>query len=194
MDLMSKGLIVATLATFTSTASAAEARTPAGPPLLIVSIDGLRPDYVLEADKHGLKLPHLRALVQSGAYATGVQGVLPTATYPSHTTIMTGVAPAAHGIIANHPFGVAVKDLDIWYYYFDEIRSPTLWEAARRRGYVVGSVSWPVTVGATAIDWNIPEYALTRTPEDTKITRGASTPGLMADLEQKAGPYLERSA
>jgi predicted AlkP superfamily pyrophosphatase or phosphodiesterase len=103
---------------------------------------------------------------------------------------MTGVAPAVHGIIANHPFGVVVKDLDIWYYYFEAIKSPTLWEAARRRGYVVGSISWPVTVGATAIDWNIPEYALSRTPEDEKIPRGASTPGLVADLEKKAGPYL----
>ena len=30
----------------------------------------------------------------------------------------------------------------------------------------------------------------TRTPEDVKITRGASTPGLMKELEPKAGPYL----
>jgi hypothetical protein len=47
-----------------------------------------------------------------------------------------------------------------------------------------------VTVGAPNIRWNIPEYALTRTPEDVKITRGASTPGLMHQLEPKAGPYL----
>jgi predicted AlkP superfamily pyrophosphatase or phosphodiesterase len=51
-------------------------------------------------------------------------------------------------------------------------------------------VSWPVTVGAPSIRYNIPEYALTRTPEDVYITRGASTPGLMADLEKNAGPYL----
>ena len=62
-----------------------------GPSLLVISIDGLRPDYVLQADQHGLKVPRLRALQQKGAYATGVQGVLPTATYPSHTTIVTGV-------------------------------------------------------------------------------------------------------
>ena len=158
--------------------------------LLLISIDGLRPDYVLEADNHGLKIPHLRSLARDGAYATGVRGVLPTATYPSHTTIVTGVAPARHGIVANHPFGQVVKDLDVWFYYAEDLRAPTLWDAAAQAGYLTGSVSWPVTVGATSIRWNIPEYALTRTLEDVKITRGASTPGLMAELEKKAGPYL----
>ena len=158
--------------------------------LLLISIDGLRPDYVLEADKHGLKLPNLTGLARDGSYATGVRGVLPTATYPSHTTIITGVAPARHGIVANHPFDHTVKDLDVWYYYAEDIKVPTLWEAATRAGIVVGSVSWPVTVGAIPIRFNIPEYALTRTPEDVKITRGASTPGLMAELEKAAGPYL----
>ncbi len=161
-----------------------------GRALLLVSIDGMRPDYVLEAGKHGLKLPHLTGLARGGAFATGVRGVLPTATYPSHTAIITGVAPARHGIVANHPFGHSVKDLDVWYYYAEDLRAPTLWDAATQGGYVTGSISWPVTVGATSIRWNIPEYALTRTPEDVRITRGASTPGLMAQLEKKAGPYL----
>jgi hypothetical protein len=158
--------------------------------LLLISIDGLRPDYVLEADKHGLKLPNLRGIAREGTYATGVRGVLPTATYPSHTTIITGAAPARHGIVANHPFGHVVKDLDVWYYYAEDLRALTLWDAATSAGYITGSVSWPVTVGAVGIRFNIPEYALTRTPEDVKITRGASTPGLMAGLEKRAGPYL----
>ena len=161
-----------------------------GRALLLVSIDGLRPDYVLQAEKHGLKLPHLTAIAREGSFATGVRGVLPTATYPSHTAIITGAAPARHGIVGNHPFDSAVKDLDVWYYYAEDIRVPTLWDVAAQGGYVTGSVSWPVTVGAPGIRWNIPEYALTRTPEDVKITRGASTPGLMAGLEPKAGPYL----
>jgi hypothetical protein len=158
--------------------------------LLLISIDGLRPDYILEAEKHALKLPNLTGLARNGSYATGVRGVLPTATYPSHTAIITGAAPARHGIVANHPFGHVVKDLDVWYYYWEDIKVPTLWDAASAGGMIVGSVSWPVTVGATSIRFNIPEYALTRTPEDVRITRGASTPGLMAELEKKAGPYL----
>jgi hypothetical protein len=172
--------------TFAGAASAAD-----GPrAVLLISIDGMRPDYVLQAGTLGFKVPNLAGLAHDGAAATGVRGVLPTATYPSHTSIITGAAPARHGIVANHPFDGGVKDLDVWYYYAEDIRVPTLWDAATQAGLTTGSVSWPVTVGATAIRWNIPEYALTRTPEDVKITRGASTPGLMAALEPKAGPYL----
>jgi hypothetical protein len=162
--------------------------------LLVVSIDGLRPDYVLEADKHGLKIPTLRALVRDGTYATSVRGVLPTATYPSHTTIVTGVSPAKHGIVENKPFGGAVKDLDVWYTYAWDVRVPTLWDAATQAGYVTASVSWPVTVGATSIHFNIPEFNLTRTAEDVKITRGVATPGLMAELEKNAGAYTTEVA
>lgn len=160
-----------------------------GRALLLISIDGMRPDYVFEADKHGLKIPNLRALVRDGASATSVRGVLPTATYPSHTTIVTGVSPAKHGIFGNKPFGSTVKDLDVWYYYAEDLTAPTLWDAATNGGYIVGSVSWPVTVGATSIRFNIPEFNLTRTAEDVKITRGVATPGLMTELEKKAGAY-----
>ena len=57
--------------------------------LVLVSIDGLRPDYVLDADKHGLRIPNLRRFLTEGSFATGVKGVIPTVTYPSHTTIVT---------------------------------------------------------------------------------------------------------
>lgn len=173
-----------------ATASLHAAPAQPGRAVLLISIDGLRPDYVLEADRHSVKIPHLRALAREGAYATGVRGVLPSATYPSHTSIITGVAPAKHGIVANHPFDGAVKDIDVWYYYAEDLRAPTLWDAAAAGGYSVGSVSWPVTVGAVAIRYNIPEFNLTRTDEDVKLTRGAATPGLMAELSVKAGAYI----
>lgn len=169
---------------------AAASAAAAGRPLLLISIDGLRPDYVSEADKHQLKIPALRALYARGVHAAGVRGVLPTATYPSHTSIITGVAPATHGIISNHPFGVEIEGLDVWYYYSEDLQVPTLWDAVAAAGRSVGNVSWPVSVGAPSIRYNIPEYALTRTDEDLKLTRGASTPGLMRELSVKAGEYL----
>jgi hypothetical protein len=49
----------------------------------------------------GLKVPALRALVADGAHASGVVGVLPTLTFPSHTTLITGVDPARHGVFNN---------------------------------------------------------------------------------------------
>jgi predicted AlkP superfamily pyrophosphatase or phosphodiesterase len=78
----------------------------------------------------------------------------------------------------------------VWYCYWEDIKTPTLWDAAAARGWAVGNVSWPVSVGAPAIRFNIPEYNLTRTDEDIKMTRAVATPGLMAELGQKAGPYL----
>jgi len=67
----------------------------------MISIDRLRPDYVRAADPYGLRLPNLRRFQAEGASASGVKGVLPTVTYPSHTTLVTGVSPAAHGIVYN---------------------------------------------------------------------------------------------
>jgi predicted AlkP superfamily pyrophosphatase or phosphodiesterase len=157
--------------------------------LLVISIDGMRPDYVSAADRHGLKIPNLRRIMKTGAHASGVRGVLPTVTYPSHTTIMTGVWPAKHGIFANTTFDPLVKNQSGWYWYSEDIRVPTLWEAAAKAGYVVGSVSWPVTVGARGISWLIPEYWRASTDEDLKLMRAISTPGMMKDFEPQAGPY-----
>src|SRR5262245_21242638 len=94
---------------------AGAARAPR-PPLVLISIDGLRPGDVLEAERRGLRIPNLRRLAREGAFATGVRGVLPTVTYPSHTTLVTGVAPARHGILANKPFDPTGRG-DGWYWY-----------------------------------------------------------------------------
>src|ERR1700690_1546676 len=84
------------------------------PFVLLVSIDGLRPDNVFRADELGLKIPNLRHFLVDGTYATGVTGVLPTVTYPSHTTLLTGVAPAVHGIVANTTFDPLNKNYGGW--------------------------------------------------------------------------------
>ncbi|MEZ5684344.1 MAG: alkaline phosphatase family protein, partial [Novosphingobium sp.] len=59
-------------------------------PVLMISIDGLRPGDVIEAEQRGLKIPNLRRMLAQGAHAEGVVGILPTVTYPSHTTLLTG--------------------------------------------------------------------------------------------------------
>jgi predicted AlkP superfamily pyrophosphatase or phosphodiesterase len=162
----------------------------AGRALLMISIDGLRPDYVLQADAHGLKIPHLRRILREGAHASGVRGVLPTVTYPSHTTLVTGVWPAKHGIYSNQTFDPLGKNFEGWYWYSEDIRVPTLWEAAAKAGMTAGSVSWPVTVDAKGIKYNVPEYWRTqKTADDLKLLRAVSTPGLVAEIAKEAGPY-----
>lgn len=160
--------------------------------LVVISIDGMRPDYVLKADEHGLKIPHLRRILKDGAHATGVRGVLPTVTYPSHTTILTGVWPAKHHIVSNVVFDPLDRNLAGWMWYAEDIAVPTLWQAASKAGLVVGSVSWPVSVGAPGIAYDVPEYwRASKFPgEDLKLLRAISTPGLIAEIEKQAGPYI----
>ena len=127
-------------------------------PVLMISIDGMKPEYVTQADEHHLKIPTLRRILAQGAHADGVIGVFPTVTYPSHTTLVTGVTPAVHGIYNNTRFDPDHKLNAAWYWYADQIKVPTLYTAAHAAGLSTASVSWPVTVDSTAIDYNIPEY------------------------------------
>ena len=167
-----------------------EAQNRPAVPVVLISIDGLKPDYVLDADKHGLKIPNLRRLVAEGAHASGVSGVLPTVTYPSHTTMVTGVAPAKHGVIANSPFDPFSKNLNGWYWYAEDIKIPTLWDACAKARVSTGSVDWPVTVGAN-ITFNIVQYWRAENAEDRKLIRALSTPGLFAEAEGALGPYTD---
>jgi predicted AlkP superfamily pyrophosphatase or phosphodiesterase len=155
-------------------------------PVVLISIDGLKPEYLLEADSRGLKIPHLRALLARGAHASGVVGVVPTVTYPSHTTLVTGVAPARHGIITNNTFDPLNRNQGGWYWYASDIRVPTLWDAVMDAGRTTGNVHWPVTVGAR-ITWNVPQYWRTGETDDRKLVRALSTPALYDALEHEVG-------
>jgi predicted AlkP superfamily pyrophosphatase or phosphodiesterase len=166
---------------------AAAAQAPP-PVVLMISVDGLRPDYVTAADRHGLKIPALRRFVTEGAFAEGVLGVIPTVTYPSHTTLITGVWPAKHGIFSNTIFDPLRTGQSAWYWYAEDIRVPTLWDAAARAGWTTAAVQWPASVGAR-VNWNVPEYWRGDATEDAKLRRAVSTPGLLAELEADVGPY-----
>lgn len=170
--------------------SASEAQNRSVVPVVLISIDGLKPDYVLDADRHGLKIPNLRRLVAEGAHAFGVTGVLPTVTYPSHTTMVTGAAPAKHGVIANSPLDPFGKNLNGWYWYAEDIKVPTLWDACAKARLTTTSVDWPVTVGAN-ITFNVVQYWRAENAEDRKLIRALSTPGLFAEAESVLGPYTD---
>lgn len=125
-------------------------------PLVLISVDGMKPEYVTQADQHNLKIPVLRAFLTQGSYAQGVVGVLPTVTYPSHTTMVTGVWPAQHGVVDNTIFDPLGEHPNTWYWDFSDIKVPTLYTAADAAGIKTANVGWPVTVNAP-IDYNIAE-------------------------------------
>jgi predicted AlkP superfamily pyrophosphatase or phosphodiesterase len=156
-------------------------------PVLMISIDGLRPADVLDAPARGFKVPVLTDLVAKGAYATGVRNVLPTVTYPNHTTLITGVYPSRHGIANNLTFDPLQKSNSAWYWYTRDIKVPTLWDAVHADHGIVASFSWPVSVGATSIDFNMPEYVRAEATGDEELTKLLSTPGLPGMLEKATG-------
>src|SRR5438874_11348538 len=124
-------LAAALLVVLSVLVAAAAAQAPA-PIVLMISVDGLRPDYVTAADKHGLKIPALRRFVAEGAFAEGVEGVIPTVTYPSHTTLITRGWPAKHGILSNPIFDPLPTGQSAWYWYAEDIGAPPLWGAPPR--------------------------------------------------------------
>ena len=168
-------------------AKAEEARKP----VLLISIDGLRPGDVLEAERRGLKIPNLRRFLGEGAYATGVMGNLPTVTYPSHTTLITGVAPAKHGIVGNTTFDPKQINYGGWYWYAQDITAPTLWDAAKAAGLTTGNIHWPVSVGVRSLTWNMPQIWRSGHADDRKLIRSLATDGLYDALEHDCGAYAD---
>jgi predicted AlkP superfamily pyrophosphatase or phosphodiesterase len=129
------------------------------PHVLMISIDGMRPDYVTAAGEHHINIPTLRRIMAQGTYADRVANSLPTNTYPNHTTMVTGVWPAQHGIVNNMTFDPLLQHPGEWYWFANEVKVPTLWQAAAAHGLTTASVGWPVTNGATGIDYLITEFA-----------------------------------
>jgi predicted AlkP superfamily pyrophosphatase or phosphodiesterase len=158
-------------------------------PVLLISLDGLRPGDVTDATTRGLKVPNLRRFLVEGAYAEGVTGILPTVTYPSHTTLITGAWPARHGIVNNQTFDPTQINRDGWDYYSSDIRVPTLWDATHAAHLSTGNVHWPVSVGTPSIDWNLPQIWVTGHADDAKLLAALATPRLLQELQASEGPY-----
>jgi predicted AlkP superfamily pyrophosphatase or phosphodiesterase len=165
--------------------------------VLMISVDGMKPEYVLDADAHQLKIPFLRGLLREGAYARGVTGVWPTVTYPNHTTLLTGVTPAEHGIYNNLEFDPKHTFAESWFWYAAQIRVPTLWQAAHAAGLSTASIGWPASVGATSVDTLIPEYWRTSRatadldPSDARLIAALSRPeGMLERMQARLGPYM----
>lgn len=155
--------------------------------VLMISIDGLRPGDVIASG--GPALPFLHAMMRRGSYASRVIGVTPTSTYPSHTTLLSGVLPTKHGIVANQPFDPFFRNQDGWYWYYSDVTAPTLWSAARKRGLKTLNLEWPVSVGAP-VDLNLPQIWRSGEADDRKLQAALTTPGLLDRIAALTGePY-----
>ena len=148
--------------------------------LLVISVDGLDWRYLRDRDAMGLKIPNIRKLMAKSQVADGVVGVWPTITWPSHTTMLTGVRPDQHGILGN---AGGPPDPALSYWSASKIKVPTLTQCLAGAGRSVGAVNWPVTVDAR-IGWNLPEVYARRNGDssDMDTVDKFGTPGLVAEI------------
>ncbi|MBK6263573.1 alkaline phosphatase family protein [Marivirga sp. S37H4] len=151
--------------------------------VILISIDGLRPDFYLDKK---WPAPILQHMAEVGSHAEAVKGIFPSVTYPSHTTMVTGNSPAKHGIYYNAPFEPQGATGE-WYWEYESIQSPTLFSLVKEAGLKSGAISWPVTVGAP-IDYNLPEiWSLDKNEDRFAPLRKFATPkGFVEEIETKA--------
>jgi len=124
--------------------------------LVVLSADGMRPDFYRHPKKFGLKVPNLRELVEGGASAEAVESVYPSTTYPAHVTLVTGVHPRQHGIYSHLASLDPTEKARPWTWFARAINVPTLWDAVGASGRKTAAIAWPVSAGAR-ITYNIPE-------------------------------------
>lgn len=88
------------IATLLAALAAMSPMAPAGStpaPLVLVSFDGFRWDYHLDADT-----PSLDRVAAAGIRAERLIPVFPSKTFPAHYSIVTGLHPGHHGIVSNN--------------------------------------------------------------------------------------------
>lgn len=157
-------------------------------PLLLISIDGFRPDYLSES-----KSPKLWEFAQEGVRAKSLKPIFPSLTFPNHFTLVTGLYAPKHGITANEirdpniPFRFTlgapsqiINDPRWW-------KGEPIWVTAHKQGLKSGTMFWP---GSEAAIQNIrPDYYL---PYNQGMTNAARVEQLLKwiDLPANEKPQL----
>lgn len=88
--------------------------------VLVVSVDGLRPDAIA-----AYSAPTLQRLMREGSYTLAATTIDPSKTLPSHTSMLTGQPPELHGVRWNHTITAKAESVDV----------PNVFSVARAHGY-----------------------------------------------------------
>ncbi|XP_072226355.1 bis(5'-adenosyl)-triphosphatase enpp4 [Leuresthes tenuis] len=118
------------------------------PPLLLVSFDGFRADYLKR-----FPMPNLKLLYSQGVLVEQLTNVFITKTFPNHYSLVTGLYAESHGILASsmydpisHKHFNTRNDSDpMWW-----SKAQPLWLTALDSGYKTAGMMWPgsdVTIG-----------------------------------------------
>jgi predicted AlkP superfamily pyrophosphatase or phosphodiesterase len=130
------------------------------PRTVVISIDGFAAFYWRDP---AARLDTLRRLAERGVVAAGMETVLPSTTWPTHVSLVTGVRPDRHGVVGNHVLNRATgraEDFtgDPIYDAADLIRVPTFYDRAHAAGLSVAAIDWPATRHASSIGFNLPFF------------------------------------
>ena len=123
-------------------APAAQPRPGPTPILILVSFDGWRWDYI---DR--FPTTNLKALASRGVRATALTSSFPSLTFPNHYTIVTGLYPAHHGIVANVMTDPSIAER--FTMSAETAKDPAwwggepLWVTAIRQGRRAATMFWP---------------------------------------------------
>jgi arylsulfatase A-like enzyme len=82
--------------TTTDTPAPSSTPRPTAERVVILSLDGLRPDGLLRST-----IPRISELINGGASSFSAQTIFPSATLPAHASMLSGVCPSKHGILWN---------------------------------------------------------------------------------------------
>ena len=134
-------LLLGLLTACTSTPSRTERPTP----LLLISIDAFRPDYL----DRGLT-PTLSAIARDGVRARWMQSSFPSLTFPNHYTLVTGKWPDHHGVVNNTMTDPAIPAVRFTISNSDAVGDPRwwsqavpLWVTAHQAGLRTAILFWP---------------------------------------------------
>jgi predicted AlkP superfamily pyrophosphatase or phosphodiesterase len=170
-------LIVAVL---TTVGAAPQTRQPSSSRhVVLISLDGF-PSWAL--DDPYLPVPTLRKLAAHGALARGMRPVNPTVTWPNHTTLISGVTPAKHGVLYN---GLLKRDpgvpprVEPWLPRDEMVHAPTLYDVAHKRGMTTAQIDWVAIMSAPTITWEFPE----RPAPDGKVAQELVKAGVLTQAE-----------
>jgi predicted AlkP superfamily pyrophosphatase or phosphodiesterase len=89
--------------------------------------------------------------------------VFPSTTWPTHVSMLTGVRPARHGVVANHVLNRGsrrAEDLtgDPIYDATALLTAPTVYDRAAAAGLRVAAIDWPATRRAPSLAFNLPFF------------------------------------
>ncbi len=148
--------------------------------VVLVTIDGF-PAWVW--DDPALPMPFLRRLAREGVSAQAMTIANPAITWPNHTTLVTGVTPARHGVLFN---GMMVRQgpdrplkLEPWKDKTELVRVPTVYDLAFKAGLKTAHVDWVPTTNAGTFHWEFGERPNAANP----IERELLASGQMTELE-----------